>query len=98
MGRAELVLHEKVIDEKGNITELAVWSIPASGKVSGSVRYRLAFITPDRAEPAVLYDNHHPKGHHRHFGGVEEPYDFIDVDRLLSDFQADVERIKGEEG
>jgi Family of unknown function (DUF6516) len=98
MGRAELVLHEKVIDEKGNITELAVWSIPAPGKGIARVKYRLAFITPDSAEPAVLYDNHHPKGHHRHIRGVEEPYDFVDVDRLLSDFQASVDKIKGEEG
>jgi hypothetical protein len=60
------------------------------------VKYRLAFIARDAADPAVLYDNHHPKGHHRHFEGVEEPYEFVDLDKLLADFQADVRRIKGE--
>lgn len=98
MGRAELVLREKVIDENGNITELAVWRIPASATTAAGVKYRLAFVTPDSAEPAVLYDNHHPKGHHRHVRGVEAPYNFVDVDSLLSDFQADVQKIKGEKG
>ena len=62
------------------------------------MKYRLAFVERDSTAPAVLYDNHHPKGHHRHISGVEAPYDFVDVDTLLSDFQADVQRIKGEAG
>jgi len=36
----------------------------------------------------VLYDNHPPKGHHRHVEGVQEGYDFVDVDKLLEDFVA----------
>jgi hypothetical protein len=60
------------------------------------VKYRLAFVKRDASDPAVLYDNHHPKGHHRHVEGVEEPYNFVDVDTLLSDFLADAKRIKGE--
>jgi hypothetical protein len=86
----------KVIDEDGDITELAIWRVPRSGKQPADVKYRLAFIKSDTAEPAVLYDSHHPKGHHRHVEGVEEPYDFVDLDKLLSDFQADVQKIKGE--
>jgi hypothetical protein len=86
MGRAELVLREKVIDENGDITEFAIWRVPPSRTQPAGVKYRLAFIRSDSPEPAVLYDNHHPKGHHRHVRGVEEPYDFVDVDTLLSDF------------
>jgi len=33
MGRARLVLREKVIDEEGNITEVAIWAVP--GRRSG---------------------------------------------------------------
>ena len=43
----------------------------------------------------VLYDNHDPKGHHRHREGVEEAYEFVDVDGLLADFAADVGRMIG---
>jgi hypothetical protein len=43
-----------------------------------------------------LYDDHHPKGPHRHVAGIEEPY--TNVDRLLADFRADVSRIRGDSG
>ena len=33
MGRARLVLREKVIDEDGNITEFAIWQVP--GRATG---------------------------------------------------------------
>jgi len=55
----------------------------------------LALILTGEKAPAVLYDNHHPKGHHRHIEGVEEPYQFMNVDRLIADFMVDVMRIAG---
>lgn len=95
MPRATAILREKLIDEEGNILELAIWRVPATSRAPVGVRYRLAFVRAGEATPAILYDNHHPKGPHRHVGGVEEPYGFQDVDRLLVDFRADVRRIKG---
>lgn len=44
MARATSVLHQEVIDEAGNIIELAIWRLPAAS--AERVRYRL------------LYDNH----------------------------------------
>jgi hypothetical protein len=69
MGRARRVLREKVIDEDGNITEFAIWEVPVSRQRAGPVRYRLAFVRRGEQTPAVLYDNHDPKGHHRHLEG-----------------------------
>jgi len=96
MARATLVLREKVIDEEGNITEFAIWELPQAPRGDARVRYRLAFVRRGERIPAVLYDNHDPKGHHRHVEGIEEPYDFVDVDGLLADFAADVRRVTGE--
>ncbi len=96
MGRAQLLLREKVIDEEGNIVELVIWRVPATPLNPVGLRYRLAFIRRGERPPAVLYDNHHPRGHHRHLEGVVEPYAFVDVDRLLSDFVADVRRMTGD--
>jgi len=96
MGRATPVLREKVIDEKGNITELAIWQVAPTAHRPPSVRYRLAFIRRGEPAPVVLYDNHAPKGHHRHLQGVEEPYDFKGVDQLIADFTADVQRLTGD--
>ena len=95
MGRARLVRREKVIDEEGNVTEFAIWEVPGQHRGAGRVRYRLAFVRRGEPAPAVLYDNHDPKGHHRHLEGIEEPYEFVDVDRLLADFAADVARVTG---
>ncbi|MBI2963724.1 MAG: hypothetical protein HYY35_08225 [Deltaproteobacteria bacterium] len=85
-----------MIDEYGDITELSIWRVPITERNPSGARYRLAFVRHDDPKPVVLYDNHHPKGHHRHVTGVEEPYEFENVDKLISDFQADVSRVKGE--
>ena len=92
--RAVLVLRDRVIDEDGHLTELVIWRVPRSPKHPEGIRYRLAFLLAGTTQPAVLYDNHHPKGHHRHRGGVQEAYRFSTVDQLLADFQADVRRAK----
>jgi len=97
MPRASPVLREKVIDEQGNILEVVIWRVPTSPRSPSGVRYRLAFVRRDEENPAVLYDNHPPKGHHRHVEGVEEAYGFVDVDQLLKDFGADVRRITGDD-
>ena len=95
MGRARLILREKIIDEEGNLTEFVIWEIPGRHQGAERVRYRLAFIRRGEQTPAVLYDNHDPKGHHRHVEDVEEPYKFFDVDGLLADFASDVRRVIG---
>jgi len=82
------------VDEEGNVLETVIWRVPVSAKAPDGVRYRLAFIPAGMREPAVLYDNHHPKGHHRHVEGVQEPYRFETVDKLVRDFKADVERVR----
>ena len=42
----------------------------------------------------VGYDNHAPKGHHRHFGGKEEAYEFVGIDKLRADFSRDLEKAR----
>ena len=97
MPRATSILREKVIDEEGNILELAIWSVPTTPRSPSGARYRLAFVRPGEENPVVLYDNHSPKGHHRHVEGVEEPYAFVDVDQLRAHFIADVHEITGDD-
>lgn len=96
MPRATLLFRQKFIDGSGNLSEMVVWRIPATVNMPSGIRYRLAFVRRDQERPAVLYDNHSPKGDHRHVDGGEEPYCFVDVDRLLADFVADVRRITGD--
>jgi hypothetical protein len=73
---------------------MTIWRVPKSLKMPEGVRYRLAYILSGEREPAVLYDNHHPKGHHRHLKGCEAPYEFVSVDRLIEDFKTDVAKLR----
>ena len=45
----------------------------------------------------VGYDNERPKGDHRHYGSVEEPYTFFTVEQLVADFMRDVAAIRDEQ-
>lgn len=88
--RAEVLYDEKHTDAEGGIVQVRVLSIPASPDFPEGVRYRLAYVQPGRTQPSILYDNHRGKGHHRHYGEVEEDYQFRDVQKLLDDFKRDL--------
>jgi Family of unknown function (DUF6516) len=92
---AAVVLREKATDEQGNLREMVIWQVEANPRQPEGLRYRLALIRAGERTPAVLYDNHHPKGHHRHVEGIEEPYEFVDLDHLIADFMVDVTRATG---
>jgi Family of unknown function (DUF6516) len=92
---AATVLREKTTDEQGNLREMVIRQVGPNPRQPQGIRYRLALILAGQKTPAVLYDNHHPKGHHRHMEGIEETYEFVDVDRLISNFMADVMRVTG---
>ncbi len=94
---AVLLLREKTTDEQGNLRELVIWRVPRTPQRPDGIRYRLALIRAGEQQPAVLYDNHHPKGHHRHVAGTQEPYRFVDEGQLIADFLADVNRVLGAE-
>jgi len=96
MPPATPIRREKIIDEDGNILELVIWRVPSTPHSPAGVRYRLAFVRAGELTPAVLYDNHLPKGDHRHIEGVEHAYVFVDVDQLVVDFIGDVRRVTGE--
>jgi len=93
---AILLRREKYVDADGDLVELVLWQVPRSAAYPDGIRYRLAFVLAGTTKPAVLYDNHYPKGHHRHRGAAQIAYPFSTVDELLVDFLADVHRAKVE--
>jgi hypothetical protein len=44
----------------------------------------------------VRYDNERGKGDHKHINEVEVTYKFVIIEKLISDFLADIERFKNE--
>jgi hypothetical protein len=68
-----------------------LWRLPKA--LSGSAhpfKYRLAYVVDGQC--GLRYDNEAGKGDHRHWRGRETSYRFSTPERLVADFQRDVER------
>ena len=92
--KAELLFHQRIEYEDGAIVEMALWRVPLPVPPSiHGLKYSLFYGRPGVRE--VGYDNELGKGDHRHFQGVEEPYAFITVEKLIADFWSDVRRLRG---
>ena len=93
--KAERVIRERIVFGDGAILEMKVWRVPV--QVPGSrhmLKYSLFYGRP--GERLIGYDNERGKGDHRHYGEREEAYSFVSIEQMLLDFQADVERLRGE--
>lgn len=91
---ADLVIRERMIFEDGAILEIRIWRLPAPLPPSGPVlKYSLFYGRP--GERLIGYDNERGKGDHRHYKTREEAYRFESIEKLLADFRADVEALRG---
>ena len=92
---ASLLFRRRVVLAPGEFAELVLWRVPKPVKGSThGYKYRLAFVA--NGECVVRYDNEPGKGDHRHYDELERPYAFVDVDKLLADFERDVQRWRNE--
>ena len=90
--RARAVFHEKVRTATGIIVELRVWQVTRSEQYPEGFKY--SFFAIRDGTVLVGYDNHASKGHHRHFGGSEEVYEFDGLEKLRADFRKDLARAR----
>jgi hypothetical protein len=89
--KAELLLRERFDFDDGAILEMVIWRVPEP--VAGSLHaYKYRLFYGRAGKRWVSYDNERPKGDHRHVGTREQPYVITDVETLIRDFLADVER------
>jgi len=61
-----------------------------------NARAKIFIVYIVQGNRVIGYDNERGKGDHRHYGDTETPYQFISIEKLLSDFKADVEIVRGE--
>jgi hypothetical protein len=94
--RAALLIHERVFFDDEFLIEIKVWRVPEPVPPSGhGLKYSLFY---GRSGTRVVgYDNERGKGDHRHYKGKEFAYKFSSIEKLLADFRADVERVRGGE-
>ncbi|MEX0902645.1 MAG: DUF6516 family protein [Pseudohongiellaceae bacterium] len=92
--RARKLFHYKA--RQGQVLmEMVIWALPASNADRPhGLKYRLYCGRPGGA-CIVRYDNEVGKGDHRHYGDVEEPYEFESVTKLIADFRMDCARLAG---
>ncbi|MSQ74076.1 MAG: hypothetical protein EXR27_22820 [Betaproteobacteria bacterium] len=94
--KAALLLHEKVVLADGAIVELVIWKLPrATADRPHGLKYRLYFGRDGRC--LVRYDNESGKSDHRHLKGREAPYQFVSVEKLRRDFEADIRKCGGKD-
>jgi hypothetical protein len=92
--KAIRLFHHRIDYDDGGIVEMAIWRVPAAvPPTKHGLKYSLFYGRPGIRE--VGYDSERGKGDHRHFQGRETAYEFKNVEQLMSDFWADVARVRG---
>ena len=95
--KAARIFHDKAVLPDGSIVEMTIWQLPESSpERPHRLKYSL-FYGRDGTR-IVGYDNERGKGDHKHLGAIEAPYKFVNVEKLVADFLADVERTINEQG
>lgn len=90
MKAIELISTRIIYSEK-SFAELVLWRLPEPVKGSShQFKYRLAYVVSGKC--VLRYDNETGKDDHRHFGRKEAAYRFKTPEKLLADFQRDIER------
>lgn len=91
--KADLVLRFRDVSEVGDGVEMVVWRVPVPvAPATHGYKYRLVYV--EAGVRMIGFDNERGKGDHKHVGDAETPYVFIDVDHLIDDFIAEVEKWK----
>jgi hypothetical protein len=88
---AALLVRERIVYSESSFAELFLRQLPIP--VEGAThrfKYRLAYVV--KGVCVVRYDNESRKGDHRHFGNRESSYVFLNPEKLVADFQKDIER------
>ena len=95
MGKAKLIYRSKLIYPDGAIREMVIWKLPQkTPERPHGLKYRLYYGEPKGN--FVRYDNETGKSDHRHFNNKEEPYNFTTIEKLVADFQKDINKLRGQ--
>ena len=94
MAKATLIVRERRIDASGGLMEIKIWRVP-SPVHPATHDYKYSLYYGRRGERLIGYDNERGKGDHMHIAGVEKPYTFTSLDRLLADFFAEMRKAGG---
>ena len=93
--KAVRIFYDKTVLPDGAIVQMTIWQLPRSTQERPhGLKYSLFYGGPDGR--IVGYDNESGKGDHKHIRDVETRYKLIDVETMVADILADLERIRNE--
>lgn len=91
MASALLIFEDKSVLPDGSIIQMRIWRLPAAtAERTHGLKYSLFYGRP--GERIIGYDNERGKSDHRHYRNREEPYIFVSIEQLVSDFLSDVRK------
>lgn len=85
-----LIARAKEVRDDGSIVEIVIWEL-SEPLAPSTHHYKFRLYFGAAGITRVRYDNERGKGDHRHVGEREEDYLFTTLEKLLEDFQRDVE-------
>ena len=95
--KAARIFHDKAVLPDGSIVEMTIWQLAESSPERPHRRKKYSLFYGRDGLRIVGYDNERGKGDHKHLGAIEAPYKFVNVEKLVADFLADVERTINEQ-
>ena len=97
--RAQLIFNKKEVYPDGSLTKIRIWQVNKSKAFPAGIKYSFYFIGPPPIRTIIRgYDNHHGKGHHQHFLGIETAVNASSVSALLQQFHQQVEKELQDQG
>ena len=95
--KADVLIRRRIVVAGDAFADVTVWRVPQAVPASGHpFKYSLAYVVGGVC--VLRYDNERGKGDHRHVGTKQLPYVFRSPEQLMSDFEADIERLNHEHG
>ena len=92
---SKLITSLKYLEKEGGLVEIKIHEVPKSMMYPLGYRDSLYYLKYGQVH--VGYDNHYPKGPHKHLHCKEYSYDFAGVDQLMKDFFEDKQKCCEEE-
>lgn len=97
MVQATMVYSTKItlicqVSQEVAIAELKIWKVTKSKDYPEGLKYSLFCVLKETGDNIIGFDNHRPKGHHKHHYRHEFVYDFKSIDDLIDDFWNEVSK------
>jgi hypothetical protein len=92
--RARLIFRYKENFVDGEVIELKAWEVPQSAAKPEGLKYSMVYIGAN-GRRILGYDNAEGKGHHRHLGDDETPFEFEGIEVLRLKFLGEVSALRG---